>query len=428
MRFVRLELSSPDMALELSPEVAVLDGMTPTERAAVVGALRSVFAGESAAVSAWIIVEDTLVPLTAGLIRPLSKLLRGLDPILDKAKLGLDVGDGSLDMMTELSSSIDAPLARMIAVRALLEIMGEVETTELTAAALMSTLEAVRTRKSMVPITLRLKMNEAEQQRRAAEEALTMIDDWQRELDRAHGETTAAEERATRTFSNHRSFLRFIEARSKERDSLAAEGFTSYDAFRTYVRSAIPAFELQGREAAEAQRVATEGLRALEAGRYANLEYQQIVAEEYALDLRLHLAERPRQEWAGHNDMAVRALRTLAQPGASDRVREIVFDARQWLADKESGAATAPHLDMLYSGPEEMMLSRAEGELTAQLNRHRNLPAVGSIPLILDDAFEGLPASNVERLIRLLEGAVSEMQIIYVGSNPTMKAWAAGIR
>ena len=54
----------------------------------------------------------------------------------------------------------------------------------------------------------------------------------------------------------------------------------------------------------------------------------------------------------------------------------------------------------------------------------RNAAESGSAPLILDDVFRGLSEDHVESLCAALAKVARDVQILYVGDEPSVGAWA----
>lgn len=54
----------------------------------------------------------------------------------------------------------------------------------------------------------------------------------------------------------------------------------------------------------------------------------------------------------------------------------------------------------------------------------RSVSAAGSVPLVLNDAFRGLPASEVSTLCGALARIGETVQVIYLGDEPAMAGWA----
>jgi hypothetical protein len=103
------------------------------------------------------------------------------------------------------------------------------------------------------------------------------------------------------------------------------------------------------RPAIEDQAAATAALQALDKGRYHDPGYRQLEAEEYALDLRLHLTNRPAAEWQVDQANAVTALRLLAPAGlTTDQPADLIVEAHHWLWSQEAGSSRAAHLASLY--------------------------------------------------------------------------------
>ena len=75
------------------------------------------------------------------------------------------------------------------------------------------------------------------------------------------------------------------------------------------------------------------------------------------------------------------------------------------------------------------MPSRVEA-LTAvleeRINELREAGTEGSIPLVLDDAFAGLPSTERAELLGWLEGYSLFLQVIYLTDGPEVVAWAEG--
>jgi phage shock protein A len=54
----------------------------------------------------------------------------------------------------------------------------------------------------------------------------------------------------------------------------------------------------------------------------------------------------------------------------------------------------------------------------------RSVSAAGSVPLVLDDAFRGLPAAEIVSLCGVLARIGETVQVIYLGDEPAVAAWA----
>ena len=114
-----------------------------------------------------------------------------------------------------------------------------------------------------------------------------------------------------------------------------------------------------------------------------------------------------------HRDALIRVAQLVVE---SELVMELAYAAA---ADDERDEA----------GEAVSMPSRVEALTTvleARINELREAGTEGSIPLVLDDAFAGLPSTERAELLGWLEGYSLFLQVIYLTDGPEVVAWAEG--
>jgi len=115
-----------------------------------------------------------------------------------------------------------------------------------------------------------------------------------------------------------------------------------------------------------------------------------------------------------------RALQSLAAEAAV--LAQLEAEAEAASAEVEPSEATV--------GPPvtatEVEASELEWYLLARVASQRAASVAGSLPLLLDDAFSGLPDGHVEHLLGRLDRMADTVQVIVVSEHPAVTTWAEG--
>ncbi len=147
--------------------------------------------------------------------------------------------------------------------------------------------------------------------------------------------------------------------------------------------------------------------------RFAVIRVAQLVAEsERVMELEAHFADEVahREELLGIN-------------------RELADAAGAKLSLLEAAYATATDAqrgDALDHGPVPTRLEALTAVLEERITELRDAGVDGSVPLVLDDAFAGLPPTERAELLGWLEGYSLFLQVIYLADGPEAVAWAEG--
>ncbi|CAB4750418.1 unannotated protein [freshwater metagenome] len=114
-----------------------------------------------------------------------------------------------------------------------------------------------------------------------------------------------------------------------------------------------------------------------------------------------------------HRDALIRVAQLVAE---SERVMELAYTAATDDERDEAGEA----------GPMPSRVEALTAVLEERINELREAGTEGSIPLVLDDAFAGLPSTERAELLGWLEGYSLFLQVIYLTDGPEVVAWAEG--
>ena len=114
-----------------------------------------------------------------------------------------------------------------------------------------------------------------------------------------------------------------------------------------------------------------------------------------------------------HRDALIRVAQLVAE---SERVMEVAYTAATDDERDEAGEAV----------PMPSRVEALTAVLEERINELREAGTEGSIPLVLDDAFAGLPSTERAELLGWLEGYSLFLQVIYLTDGPEVVAWAEG--
>ncbi len=114
-----------------------------------------------------------------------------------------------------------------------------------------------------------------------------------------------------------------------------------------------------------------------------------------------------------HRDALIRVAQLVAE---SERVMELAYTAATDDERDEAGEAV----------PMPSRVEALTAVLEERINELREAGTEGSIPLVLDDAFAGLPSTERAELLGWLEGYSLFLQVIYLTDGPEVVAWAEG--
>jgi hypothetical protein len=116
-----------------------------------------------------------------------------------------------------------------------------------------------------------------------------------------------------------------------------------------------------------------------------------------------------------------------------DEARRRAVEAQRRLADAEAEA------DELWARTEQARRDEREAVaatvasfddiefyLLGRMASQRAVGFVGSVPLVLDDAFAGLPAEDIVRLLDRLDRMSESVQVVYLTDDPVVLRWVAG--
>lgn len=204
---------------------------------------------------------------------------------------------------------------------------------------------------------------------------------------------------------------------------------------RLHSRSARLDAELAGREA-ESERLADQ-IAALESELVAI--DQQAAATSPGLDaaLEARIAAEPNVITA-REQLVLTSSRLERHHAAVERVDRLHAEIGRLRQDERSLVAERDALRAEHevSGPSPVAQPPVEWDLGPEgveaiewylLGRVASLRSVsiaGSVPLVLDDAFRGLPSTDVDSLCGALARMGESVQVIYVGDEPAVAEWA----
>ena len=118
---------------------------------------------------------------------------------------------------------------------------------------------------------------------------------------------------------------------------------------------------------------------------------------------------------------------TAAHEQATARVDELERTESQRQAAPAPAPAAAPAYAPSYA-PEvditDVDVDELEVYLLARLVAQRSVGEAGSLPIVIDDAFAGLPVTTIEKAIAVLERFTAAFQFIYLSDDPEIEAWA----
>ena len=69
-------------------------------------------------------------------------------------------------------------------------------------------------------------------------------------------------------------------------------------------------------------------------------------------------------------------------------------------------------------------MEELEWYLLSRLAAQRSVSFAGSIPLVLDNALDGVPGDALDHLLERLERMASAVQVIVLSDEPEVTAWA----
>jgi hypothetical protein len=288
---------------------------------------------------------------------------------------------------------------------------------------------------------------------------------------RLHDEVTNAQERADRPFPGQAARRRLAEAEAAETKFLQDRGFSSYtgylldavarpadpeplrrlaDAERalaeaevTWQSAAPTADELSLRQSLQRQATRLRGRAAALLGADPGDAVSESLADWPNSCARLHearaiLEDALRAAGAGPGpDPAAAAEAWLAtgREEAAERAAleselsevEAELAALQRAADSRAAQAEARPTATIPPA-EDSEGQDLDAYLLAQVARRRHVGPIGSVPLVLEDAFAALaPPARRGGLARLAEMAAT-VQVVYVTTDPDVLAWAGTIR
>jgi len=115
---------------------------------------------------------------------------------------------------------------------------------------------------------------------------------------------------------------------------------------------------------------------------------------------------------------------TAAHQQAAMRVEELEHSEVERRAAAAPALATppmprAPEVDL-----SEVEVDELEVYVLARLVGQRSVGQAGSLPLVIEDAFAGLPVETTEKAIGVLERFTAAFQLIYLSDDPEIEAWA----
>jgi hypothetical protein len=98
-------------------------------------------------------------------------------------------------------------------------------------------------------------------------------------------------------------------------------------------------------------------------------------------------------------------------------------------AQRRAALVPAPAAAVVHHAAPEVDITEVDADalevyLLARLVAQRSVGEAGSLPVVIDDAFAGLPVETIERAIELLERFTPTFQFIYLSDDPEIEAWA----
>jgi hypothetical protein len=105
---------------------------------------------------------------------------------------------------------------------------------------------------------------------------------------------------------------------------------------------------------------------------------------------------------------------------AVERAEAALATAEARYGDAEDAAAAERAVNRRTGGP----LEEVEWFLLARLAAQRSVSFAGSLPLVVDDALAALPGAARAHLLDRLERMASTVQVVYLGDDPEVAAWA----
>lgn len=291
---------------------------------------------------------------------------------------------------------------------------------------------------------LRRRLEAARFQLAAAEQyakPLQVEPEMHNQLDEAHRLVLELEERVQRRLAGGGARRRLDAARAVEQGLLQRVGLTSYDAFQLRTSAGLGDLDATDRlrvaraellEAEAAWELASlndpPAVRALRRERESVIRTASALAgrELSAAEVADALEKQPPRE-ADH-DALVRLQRALDRVGVIVH-RTLDEEARRWL----EGGALIPrspgHRSPAgVSGPVEVDVSNVDPEeaevyLLARIASQRMVGEAGSLPLVLDEPFAGLPDRVRQAMLGLLQRLAPAIQVVYLSDDPAVIRW-----
>lgn len=399
MKLSRLQLTGHDEAedpieVRFHPDIAILD----LDRAGSMRirlALEALFRGRSDFGRTFVTVDEIELEISSELAQHLGHHLDERSRILDTTTRRGDPG---------VTGSVAA-----IALRAALEMLRAV-TSQLDHRTVDATLAAVLADQTRLETEAQVKVMEAVGKQANAQVALGKIAQWRASIGPLHERSTEARRKARRRLSGPLAYRRFAKLRDQEMESLEKVEFASFEEFQQHADAQEARYQQELKRADEEHRRAERYHESLRNRTCETSEARVLAAQEFALRLRLRQFAEPEALSTANQNALGQALTIMAKDGAglADTDSENLLQrSLKWLASTESNSLRQ---DLGHS-----ILAHAEP-----------VPAVGTIPLIIDGLLDGVEPIAAARALQALDPYVGTVQIVSLRYDPAIARWAHG--
>ena len=276
-------------------------------------------------------------------------------------------------------------------------------------AAVEAALRAVLAERRVLRTAADMAVAEATGRQAEARAALDELEEWRASVEPVHERSVEARDRARRRLTRPLGYRRYAKVKAEELELLEGGDFASYEEFDGYAREAeaLHRHELEAADEAVAEAVAVRD--ALDDGGSGLPESDLLTVEEFVLRLRL------RQFGAGGE-----------LPGPD---RHSLHNALGVLMDLEHGVRHVNADQLLDRATATLTWIETERLRTAlrrEASAHaESLPAVGTLPLVLDAPFADVDPGAAELALPSLDPYVGLVQLVVLRPDQALIRWAS---
>ena len=388
--------SGPPFEVSFDPDIAVVPH-TGTQASRIRFALESLFQGSTGFGRAFLRIDGVEIEVTPELATHLAHHVGPRGRILEpgfaeqgepdddrRGTTGVIVLRAGLEMVRMVERRLDRQ---------------EVE------GALQAVLAERRTHQSEAEVAF----TEATERQLEAQAALDKLVAWRASVEPLHERSVAARQRARRRLRGPFTNRRYAKVEAEEMELLAAGDFDSYEEFVDYADEASDHYrrELQAAEVALVEAASVRD--ALADGGSGHPQSDLLTVQEFILRL-----------WKATSASAADLSK------ADDRSLHNALGVAQVLEYGVRPAAGDELLDQAMACLSRLESERLRAELRRQAEAHaESLPAVGTVPLVLDGPFLDVDTDTADRVLSSLDPYVGLVQLVLVRPDPAVIRWAS---